>query len=134
MNDSGTGTYAHKLREDGGIESSALLCDNADVDGLAVDAEGGVWTAGIQSGEVSRIMPDGTVERRIKTPGGHPVSMCFGGADLRDLYVTTAAPGAGEAVTRHDQQASVPRTAGIYRARCDVAGLPAGRTAFAPRA
>jgi sugar lactone lactonase YvrE len=131
MNDSGTGTYAHDLNPDGSLASSRLLCDNPDVDGLAVDAEGGVWTAGIQSGDISRIMPDGTVERRVAIPGDHPVSMCFGGTDLRDLYVTAASQGAGAAVTSGPEvQAAVPRSAGVVRARCDVAGIAAERTSF----
>jgi hypothetical protein len=50
---------------------------------------------------------------------------------LRDLYVTNASEGAGMAVTAGSEvQAAVPRTAGIYRARSDVAGLPLARTAF----
>ena len=131
MNDSGTGTYAHELRADGSIASSRLLCDNPDIDGLAVDAEGGVWTAGIQSGEVVRLLPDGTLDRRVPVPGGHAVSLTFGGADLRDLYVTNAAEGAGAAVTQGPgAQAAVSRSAGIFRARCDVAGLPLTRTEF----
>ncbi len=132
MNDSGTGTYAHALNPDGSIAGSRLLCDNPDVDGLAVDAEGGVWTAAIQAGEIVRILPGGTIDRRIPVPGGHAVSLTFGGADLRDLYVTNAAEGAGAAVTAGPEaQAAVPRTAGIYRARSDVAGLPLARTQFA---
>ena len=131
MNDSGTGTYAHALDENGDVASSRLLCDNPDIDGLAVDAEGGVWTAGIQSGEIVRIMPDGKVDRRIPVPGGHAVALTFGGPDLKDLYVTNAAEGAGAAVTSGPEvQSAVPRTAGIYRARSDVAGLPLARTGF----
>lgn len=131
MNDSGTGTYAHALNEDLTLASSRLLCDNPDIDGLAVDAEGGVWTAGIQSGDIVRIMPDGTVDRRIPIPGGHAVALTFGGPDLKDLYVTNASDGAGAAVTSGPEvQARVPRTAGVLRARSDVAGLPMARAAF----
>ena len=38
-------------------------------DGLAVDAEGGVWVAAVRSGEVVHIGADATVKKRIKISG-----------------------------------------------------------------
>ncbi|MDQ3739726.1 MAG: SMP-30/gluconolactonase/LRE family protein [Actinomycetota bacterium] len=74
-------------------------------DGLAVDAEGGVWVALGSGAAVGRFTEDGELERTIEVPGADFVSsVCFGGEDLQDLYVTS-------------------RTA-VLRARCDVAGLP----------
>jgi sugar lactone lactonase YvrE len=130
MTDSGVGVYAHALDPDGSVRETTLFFPEPGGDGLAVDGQGGVWSAGIQSGELTRILPDGTVDRRIPIPGGHPVALCFGGPDYRDLYVTTAAPGAGEAALDHSRIASVPRTAGIYRARSEIAGFTSGKTSF----
>lgn len=128
--DSGVGPYVTNLAPDGSFGETALLCELPGIDGLAIDAEGSLWGALIQTGEIARILPDGSIERRIPLPAGHPVSMCFGGPDYRDLFVTNAAPGAGEAALDTSKVASVPRTAAIYRARSDVSGLPAGRTSF----
>ncbi|MDF3303409.1 SMP-30/gluconolactonase/LRE family protein [Rhodococcus sp. T2V] len=57
-------------------------------DGLAVDSAGSVWIAmwgGAQLLEVS-----GSGVRRHKLPFCQPTSICFGGADLMDIYVTSA--------------------------------------------
>lgn len=128
--DSGAGPYVTEIFPDGGFGKTTLLCELPGIDGLTVDAEGCLWGALIQTDEIARILPDGTVEQRIPAPAGHPVSLCFGGPDYCDLFVTSAAPGAGEAALDRSKVDSVPRTAGIYRARSERAGLPSGRTAF----
>jgi sugar lactone lactonase YvrE len=75
-----------------------------EADGLAVDEEGGVWVA-LGGGRAVARFVEGEVERTVEVPGADFVSsVCFGGDDLRDLYVTT-------------------RTA-VVRGRSDVAGLP----------
>lgn len=66
-------------------------------DGLTVDAEGGVWVAMARGGTVRRFEADATPSEVIEigTPG---ITSCgFGGAGLRDLYVTTSCVGLGEA-------------------------------------
>jgi sugar lactone lactonase YvrE len=127
--DSAAGVHVFPVGGDGSLGEPVLQGEPGG-DGLVVDAEGGVWTAAIQDGTLNRMLRDGTIERRIPVPGGHPVSVCFGGADLRDIYVSTAAPDAGAAAVNRFPLADVPRTATIYRARCDVAGQPIRRTAF----
>jgi gluconolactonase len=83
-------------------------------DGLAVDAEGGIWVALYQAGSVQRLLPDGRRERRIDVPARMVTSLCFGGDDLRDLYIVSA------------DNRSTPRSGGaIFRTRSEVAGLPA---------
>ena len=56
---------------------------------------------------IGRWLPDGSLDRVIEVPTTFVSSMCFGGEDLRDLYVTT-----GDAV---------------LRTRADVPGLPVPR-------
>lgn len=85
-------------------------------DGMAVDAEGGIFVAMAHGGEVVRIKSDGTIDRRIKIPQSFVTSVTFGGADLQDLYVVTA----------RDKQAMGT----IYRMRSDIPGLPVPRTRF----
>lgn len=59
-------------------------------DGLTLDAEGGVWTALWDGGGVVRLLPTGTVDRRISLPTRKVSSLTFGGIDLQDMYITTA--------------------------------------------
>jgi len=60
-------------------------------DGLAVDAEGGIWVALWGGGAVQRHLPDGSLGARIELPATNVTSCSFGDADLATLYVTTAA-------------------------------------------
>jgi sugar lactone lactonase YvrE len=127
FNDTFAGTYACDLLPDGSAGKRVLLAEQTDCDGLAVDCEGGIWIAGFRSGSITRLLPDGMVERRVPLPVEGVTSLCFGGADLRDLYVTTTAPDAFEALAQRRMPSA---TASLYHARCDVAGRPVGRTGF----
>lgn len=68
-------------------------------DGLTVDADGCVWIAlrhGGQpwhGGQVRRYIPDGHLNRTIPLPTARPTACAFGGADPRDLHITTARTG-----------------------------------------
>jgi len=83
-------------------------------DGLAVDADGFVWVAVFGGGCVARFDPDGRLDRTIDVPADEVTSLCFGGNDLRDLYIATAG-------NRDDPSLR----GGIFRTRAPVAGLPA---------
>ncbi|HZO81264.1 MAG TPA: SMP-30/gluconolactonase/LRE family protein [Candidatus Binataceae bacterium] len=88
-------------------------------DGMAVDAEGGVWVAVVRFGEVVRFKADGTLDRRIKMPAQMVTSLAFGGADMMDLYVVTA---------DNTEDAACKGT--IFRMRSDVPGLPVPKARF----
>ncbi len=59
-------------------------------DGMAIDAEGGIWVCLFGGGAVHRYSPEGVLDAAIALPVTNPTSPAFGGADLRTLYVTTA--------------------------------------------
>jgi sugar lactone lactonase YvrE len=59
-------------------------------DGLAVDAEGGVWVALWDGGAVRRYTPDGTLDAVVPLPCGRVTACAFGGADLGELFITTS--------------------------------------------
>jgi xylono-1,5-lactonase len=87
-------------------------------DGLAVDAEGGVWVAAIFAYELVRFKPDGSVDRRIKMPSRMVVSLAFGGPDMCDLYVVT-----GDNVDK-------PLKGTIFKLRSEIPGLAVPKAKF----
>lgn len=59
-------------------------------DGLTVDVDGGVWVALYGGRAVRRYGPAGELDVVVEVPTPHVTSCAFGGADLRDLYITTS--------------------------------------------
>jgi sugar lactone lactonase YvrE len=86
-------------------------------DGMTVDAEGGLWVAVWGGGRVLHYQPGGALDGSIQLPVSQPTSCCFGGRDLRDLYITTAR----ENLTP-DRRAHEPLAGGLFRCRPGIAG------------
>ncbi|MDO5604843.1 MAG: SMP-30/gluconolactonase/LRE family protein [Paracoccus sp. (in: a-proteobacteria)] len=92
--------------------------DRGRPDGAAVDAEGCYWTALYQGARVHRYAPTGELLASYPVPAQSPTMPCFGGADMRTLYVTSARGGCtGEQLARY------PASGGIFAMRTDVPGL-----------
>jgi sugar lactone lactonase YvrE len=62
-------------------------------DGLCVDADGFVWVALWGGSAVRRYRQDGTLDREVRLPVTQVTSCAFGGPDLDELFITTAAGG-----------------------------------------
>lgn len=93
-------------------------------DGSCIDAQGFLWNAEYAGGMLTRYAPDGRVDRMIPLPVSHPTSVCFGGPDLRTLYITSATQALSP------QQLVVEPLAGAVLAfDPGVAGLPEPRFA-----
>jgi sugar lactone lactonase YvrE len=58
-------------------------------DGAAADVESFYWSAGISAGVLNRWSPDGRLDRSIRLPCSNPAMPCFGGPDLKTIYVTS---------------------------------------------
>jgi len=59
-------------------------------DGLAVDAEGGIWNARWGGASVVRYAPSGAETAVIELPARRVTGCAFGGSSLKTLYITTA--------------------------------------------
>lgn len=59
-------------------------------DGLTIDNDGCLWSA-FWSGGVKRISPAGKVIEEFDVPAEHPTSVVFGGENMDELFITTAA-------------------------------------------
>lgn len=62
-------------------------------DGAAIDREGCYWCALHGAGRLRRYTPDGNVDREVLLPVSKPTMCAFGGEDLEEMYVTSAAEG-----------------------------------------
>ena len=82
-------------------------------DGLKVARDGSVWVADVHGGRVVVFAENGRHIRDIPVPRPMVTSVCFGGDDLRDLYIVTGSRGGPS-----------DACGTIYRTRVDVAGLP----------
>lgn len=89
-------------------------------DGAAVDVAGCYWVAMFEGARLLRLAPDGTVVREVRLPVQCPTMVCFGGADLRTLYITTARHGRPAA-----ELAAQPWAGCLLSLRVDEPGLPA---------
>jgi len=88
-------------------------------DGAAVDREGAYWVAMYEGQRLLRLAPDGRELLSLPLPVRCPTMPCFGGADLRTLYVTTA-----RGNRPADELAAQPLAGCVLSLRVEVPGLP----------
>ena len=91
-------------------------------DGLAVDTAGRVFVAIWRGARLNVYAPDGALAETIPMPVPHATSCCFGGADLRTLYITTMARGLSQ-----EALATYPLSGCLFELTVDVPGLPCAR-------
>lgn len=92
-------------------------------DGLTVDAEGFLWVAHWFGGCVTRYDPDGRRERKVELPAAQTSSLVFGGPDLDEIYVTTAALNNCLMLAPEGYNPSRVRVGGaLYRMRLGIQG------------
>jgi sugar lactone lactonase YvrE len=88
-------------------------------DGMCVDADDHVWVAFWDGWCLRRLSPAGEIVAEIGLPVQRPTCPVFGGADLRQLYVTTAATGLSrQALARQ------PLAGSLLRCEPGVRGRP----------
>jgi sugar lactone lactonase YvrE len=91
-------------------------------DGGAADMAGCYWSAGISAGVLNRWAPDGRLDRQIELPCAAPTMPCFGGPDMKTIFITSL---------RHNlsdgKLAAKPQSGGIFALGVDVPGVPVAR-------
>ena len=88
-------------------------------DGAAVDTQGSYWVALFEGRRIAQFAPDGGLLAEIPVPMQCPTAVCFGGEDLKTLFVTSAS---------HHRSAkeleAFPLSGAVLSMRVEVAGLP----------
>ena len=89
-------------------------------DGAAVDVQGRYWVAMYEGARLLCLDAGGRTVDELPLPVRCPTMPCFGGRDLRTLYVTSASAGRPA-----DELAREPLAGCVLALRVDVPGLPA---------
>lgn len=105
----------YSVAADGSLGPKTVFADagGRSPDGLAVSEDGRVWVAFANGSGVGVYHPDGSFDQLIEIPQLMCTSVCFGGDDLKDLYIVSGSRGSG---SEHG--------GAVYRTRVDVAGVP----------
>lgn len=98
--------------------------DDGMPDGLAVDAEGGVWVALWGGAGVRRYTAEGALDHVVELPVSLVTSCAFGGGDWGDLYITSASWEFDEARFQDE-----PLAGAVFVLRPGVSGVPTSRFA-----
>lgn len=88
-------------------------------DGLAVDSQGFIWSAHWGGWRITRYDPQGAIERVLWLPVPRVTSLCFGGADYRTLFITSARIGLSV-----DVLSDAPLSGALFTYESEVAGRP----------
>ena len=82
--------YGRRLLNDKRVFATFALPGGGSPGGAAVDTEGCYWVAMRDGARLLRLAPDGRNVGEVRLPVRCPTALCFGGTDLRTIYVTTA--------------------------------------------
>jgi len=91
-------------------------------DGAATDMEGCYWSAGVSAAVLNRYRPDGTLERAIPMPCAGPTMPCFGGPELKTIFITSLRENLSAA-----QLAAYPLSGSLFALEADVPGVPVAK-------
>jgi sugar lactone lactonase YvrE len=114
--DSATGTVSDRSLFADGSEAPGVP------DGLAVDAEGCLWSARWGGSQLVRLSPQGEVLTRVAFPVSLVSSCTLGGPEMKTLFVTTAKEDLNPAQRRTEVAAG-----SVFALDVDVPGLPTRR-------
>jgi D-xylonolactonase len=117
--------HVYDVASDGSVSDKRLFASIPEglPDGIATADDGSVWVAVAHAGQVVVLNPDASVRERLHFPVPMVTSLCFGGDDLRTLYVVSGPEGADSA-----------HAGTVFSLRAEVVGLPivSSRVALKP--
>ncbi len=87
-------------------------------DGLTVDSEGYIWSCHWDGWQITRYTPTGEIDSVIPMPVPRPTSCCFGGPDLKTLYVTSASIGLSASMLE-----DAPQSGQVFALEMEVMGI-----------
>jgi len=108
--------FCYSVSPDGSLGEKTLFvkAERGVPDGLVVSVDGAVWVALAGDGHgVAVYAPDGKQRDFVEIPQTMCTSVCFGGDDLKDLYIVSGSEGTG-----------TDRGGAVYQHRTNVAGVP----------
>jgi sugar lactone lactonase YvrE len=91
-------------------------------DGAAIDVAGCLWSAQPGTGRVVRYRPDGRQDLAISIPARDVTALCFGGADMKTIFVTSATQKLGPT-----ELLAEPASGSVFAIQSNVAGFVASR-------
>jgi sugar lactone lactonase YvrE len=86
----GERVIVHALHADGGVGERRHIAVHGHADGLAFDETGAFWVALAGAGRIDRFSIAGEKLGSLAVPARMVTSLCFAGADLRELIVVSA--------------------------------------------
>jgi sugar lactone lactonase YvrE len=116
--DSGNGEIAARQR------ICTLSDEEGRPDGGATDIDDVYWSAGVSASCLNCFDFDGRLRKRIQLPIPRPTMACFGGSDMRTLFVTSMRDGLNS-----EQLRNFPQSGGVFFLRADVPGTTVCRFA-----
>jgi sugar lactone lactonase YvrE len=84
-----------------------------------VDADGFYYSAMYEGHHLAKFAPDGRCVAFMKTPVQCPTMPCFGGEDLRTLFITTSSHGRSA-----QELQALPDSGCVFAMRVETPGLP----------
>lgn len=101
-----------------------LTHENGFADGMTIDEEGMLWIAFYGGWRVARYDPQtGEFLKQVELPVENVTCCTFGGAELNDLYITTASKGMSEEALKEQ-----PLAGSLFVLKdCGYKGLPAAK-------
>jgi len=93
-------------------------------DGGACDMAGNYWSCAPSQSRINRFSSEGALLDWIDLPARHPTMPCFGGPDLRTLYITSLAGPPGP-----EQERLFPYCGGVMALNMETPGVPVARFA-----
>jgi sugar lactone lactonase YvrE len=113
---------------DGTLGPQRRLAEQYDCDGMALDAAGNIWISGFSSPELLCLSPEGDEIARLRLPGEACTNVRFGGADMRDIYVTMVTHAGAKALTEGRMPDALDSV--LYNGRSPAVGAPVARAGF----